>query len=119
MASFLVDESCPRAVADSLRDAGHDARYAADTNRRADDVALVALAQAEGRVIVSEDFDFGELLVRHRLQAPGAIVLHMPRTDPQTRAKRLIAVLKIKDLEFVGKLTIVSSRQVRQRPIGP
>lgn len=102
MASFLVDESCPQAVADSLRDAGHDARYAADTNRRADDAALV-----------------GELLVRHRLQAPGAIVLHMPKSDPQTRAKRLIAVLKIKDLEFVGKLTIVSSRQVRQRPIGP
>lgn len=119
MAGFLVDESCPRAVVEALRSAGHDARYAAETNRRADDKDLVTLARAGGLIIVSEDFDFGELLVRHQLKAPGAIILHLPRTSPQARARRLTDVLALPTLILDGALTIVTPRQVRQRRLPP
>lgn len=46
MSAFLVDESCPRAIAKALRQAGYDVRYAAETDRRAADADLVALAEA-------------------------------------------------------------------------
>lgn len=119
MAAFLVDECCPRAIVEALRAAGHDATYAADTNRRAEDQDLVVLAQKEGRVIVTEDFDFGELLVRRQLKAPGAIVLHLPRSTPSERAARLIEVLTTTNLSFENHLTIVSARQIRQRVLPP
>ena len=106
-----------RAVVEALRTAGHDATYAADTNRRADDKVLVMLAQTEDRVIVTEDFDFGELLIRQQLKAPGAIVLHLPGTSPRERAARLIKVTQLKDITLVDRLTIVSARRVRQRPL--
>ena len=86
MAKFLVDESCPRAVVLALREAGYDAIYAAETYRRASDPELIALADAEGRVIVTEDFDFGELLIRRQLKARGAIILYMPKSSPEQRA---------------------------------
>jgi predicted nuclease of predicted toxin-antitoxin system len=117
MAKFLVDESCPRAVVDALRAAGHDATYAAETSRRADDRDLVALAQAEDRIIVTEDFDFGELLIRHQLKAPGAIVLFLPRSTPETRAARIMAALGAQNASFENRVTIVSARRVRQRPL--
>jgi predicted nuclease of predicted toxin-antitoxin system len=116
MPAFLVDESCPRAVVNALKDAGHDVRYAADANRRALDTELVVLAETEGRLIVSEDFDFGELLIRHQLKAPGAIILHLPRSSPEQRAERLVAVLATK-LILDQRLTIVTLRQVRQRTL--
>lgn len=115
MAAFLVDESCPRAVAEALRATGHDARYAADTDRRALDTELVALAQAEQRVIVTEDFDFGELLIRRQLRAPGAIVLFLPNSSPDERASRLIETLATAGFEATGRLSIVSARRIRQR----
>lgn len=59
-------------------------------------------AQSEGRLIVSEDFDFGELLVRRRLSAPGAIILHLPGRTQAQRAARLQAVLALDGLILVG-----------------
>lgn len=117
MAAFLVDESCPRAVVAALATAGHDVVYVAEGNRRATDVELVGLAQSEGSVIVSDDFDFGELLVRHQLTAPGAIILYLPKSNPDQRAARLLQVLTLDQLDFPGKVTIVTARQVRQRPL--
>lgn len=117
MAAFLVDESCPRAVAEALRASGHDVRYAAETDRRAADTELVAIAAAERRVLITEDFDFGELLIRTGLGAPGAIILFLPKSSPDERAARLMRVLAIKDFEPAGRLTVVSARRIRQRPL--
>lgn len=114
MARYLVDESCARAIVDALRQTGADVTYAADNHRRAEDAALVALAASEDRIIVTEDFDFGELLVRRRLIAPGAVVLHLPSAAPSEKAARLSAVLQ-SVAELAGRLTIVSAKSVRQR----
>ena len=119
MAKFLVDESCPRAVVLALREAGHDAIYAAETNRRASDPDLVALADAEDRVIVTEDFDFGELLIRRQLKARGAIILYMPKSSPQQRAARLMIAISLAGVAFSDFLTIVSADRVRQRQLPP
>jgi len=49
-----------------LTDLGHDVFSAADMNLQATDEALLDLALQEGRVLVAEDKDFGELVfVRH------------------------------------------------------
>ncbi|MDX2277411.1 MAG: DUF5615 family PIN-like protein [Hyphomonadaceae bacterium] len=115
MPAFLVDECCPRLIVDELAERGFDVRYAADTDRRADDRGLVAIASNEQRIIVTEDFDFGELLIRDKLKAPGAIVLFLPKATPEQRARRLAAILGAPGLDITGRLTIISQRRVRQR----
>lgn len=115
--AFLVDESCPRAIVEALRYAGHDTRYAAETDRRAKDIELVALAQTEARILITEDFDFGELLIRDQFRAPGAIVLFLPHSKPDERARRLAAILATPGFEATGRLTIISARRVRQRAL--
>jgi predicted nuclease of predicted toxin-antitoxin system len=64
MIRCVVDECCPRAVAEQLRAAGADVRYAAETDIRASDLQLLQIAQGEDRIIITEDFDFGDLLIR-------------------------------------------------------
>jgi len=68
---FLVDECCHRAFVVALREVGHDVRYTAETDRRATDAELTALAIAEDRLLITADYDFGELAVRRREPIPG------------------------------------------------
>ena len=62
---LLVDECCdPRLVA-ALRQAGHDVRYVLEVNSGASDQDLVALSIEQDRILITEDKDFGELVIRH------------------------------------------------------
>lgn len=117
MISFLADECCPRAIVDCLRADGHDVRYAAETDRRSHDDHLLAIARAESRILITEDFDFGNLLVRDRLQATGIIIVFLPKLGPDARALRLRAILGDPAFDARGRLTIVEARRVRQRAL--
>ena len=58
---FLADESCDFAVVTALRAAGHDVSAVVEISPRAKDVAVLALARSEARVLLTEDKDFGLL----------------------------------------------------------
>lgn len=113
----LADECCPRAVVEAMRRVGLDIRYAAETDARYPDTDLLAIANAEERIIVTEDFDFGDLLFRDRLPAVGAIIVFLPALVPAARADRLTSVMQSPELTFTAKLTIVEQRRVRQRAL--
>lgn len=112
---LLADECCPRAIVVRLRTEGYDVRYAAEDASSAQDRVLLQVALAERRLIVTEDFDFGELLIRDRLSSIGAIVLFMPKLTPQERAARLSAAFTDPSLDFENKISIVEPQRVRQR----
>lgn len=118
MADWLADECLPEPIVAMLRANGDDVRYAAEGDHRASDEALIEIAQAERRIIITEDFDFGELLVRRRLSAPGCIVVFMPEADALERAERVADVVSRKDFDARGRLTILTRRRIRQRDLG-
>ncbi len=68
-------------------------------------------------MLVAEDFDFGELLIRNRLQAPGAIILFLPKSSPDERAARLMSAIASDGFEAEGRVTVISVRRIRQRPL--
>lgn len=94
-------------------------RYAAETDASADDKNLLEIAAAEGRLIVTEDFDFGELLIRDRRASCGAIIIFLPQLSPAERAERLLNALKKSSVDFQSKVSIIEPRRIRQRPINP
>jgi predicted nuclease of predicted toxin-antitoxin system len=74
MAALLLDENLPRSAADALARAGHDVLHMAQAEASADDRRVLALARASGRVLVTLDADFGDLVYRHGEPAPPAIL---------------------------------------------
>jgi predicted nuclease of predicted toxin-antitoxin system len=56
---FLADESCDFAVVRALRGEAHDVLAVAEAARGAKDPQVVRLAREQGRVLLTEDKDFG------------------------------------------------------------
>jgi hypothetical protein len=59
---WLVDECVAAALVHQLRAAGHDASYMADGGPSTIDAAVLQLAHEEGRLLLTEDKDFGDLV---------------------------------------------------------
>jgi hypothetical protein len=66
---------------------------------------------------VTEDFDFGDPVFRNGMRAPGIVIVFLPAQTPDDRAGRLLRTLQTPSLIFAEKLTIISPRRIRQRPL--
>lgn len=74
---FLIDECTGSGVAAWLSEAGHDVFSAFDEARGHSDEELLARAQAEMRIIITNDKDFGEMIFRHGQFHYGVILLRL------------------------------------------
>ena len=87
--------------------------------QRADDDAILALAMAEDRIIVSEDTDFGALLARSESRVPSFVLLRGAEPlSPDERAALLAATLPriARELDE-GCVAVVTRDRVRIRPL--
>ena len=85
----------------------------------ADDDAILAVARDEGRVLVSEDTDFGALLALAGAEAPSFVLLRGAEpVTPEQQASLLIANLPtvINELE-AGAIVVLARGRLRVRPL--
>ena len=118
MAKLLLDECCPPSLAKALRAAGHDVFHVLESSPGHTDSALALRAGNEQRIIVTYDYDFGELAVRQQLGRFGVVLVACQRLLPKDRHDRVVSVLANPAISLAGKLTVVEDRRIRQRPIG-
>jgi predicted nuclease of predicted toxin-antitoxin system len=114
---FIVDECCHRVIALALREAGHDVLYIAENDRRASDETIVGMAVDGEWVVVTADYDFGELAVRHRLAIPGVVLLAPTKQPVALRVRRLVSLVADLGDRLHGSLTIREDDRVRFRPL--
>ena len=78
---FLLDENADERLADYLRRLGHDATTIRnDYTRSIEDRDVLAIALREQRILITNDRDFGELIIRERLAHAGAIYFRLSTT---------------------------------------
>lgn len=73
--NFVADESCAGPVIQALRQAGHDVMAIAEVAKGATDEHVLERALKEGRVLITEDLDFGELVYARGQASAGVILL--------------------------------------------
>jgi predicted nuclease of predicted toxin-antitoxin system len=114
---FKVDENLPVEYAAILRDAGHEADTVADEKLTgADDSALFERCQAQGRVLLTLDLDFGNVQAYSPKSHSGIVVF---RSNTQDKPM-LIALLRrllpaFKNRSPKQQLWIVGNDRIRYR----
>lgn len=91
-ARLLVDQCVSRTLVEPISSPLADVLFVWDAARNAVDEDVLALACAEDRILMTEDFDFGRLIFGDRLPAPpGLIHLVLEGMSRREREERLFA----------------------------
>jgi predicted nuclease of predicted toxin-antitoxin system len=72
---FVADESCAGPVIRALRAAGHDVLAIAESAAGTRDEAIIEQAVERGRVLLTEDRDFGELVYARGRSSAGVVLI--------------------------------------------
>ena len=113
---FIVDESTGMAVGEYLRRVGHDVLAVAEAMSQADDVDILTRAVSEGRILVTNDKDFGELVFRSGQAHQGVVLLRLHDESSSNRVRVLRAVLERYADRLAGHFTVATEGSVRIRP---
>jgi len=85
---LLANENFPRVAVEALRQHGHDVVWARIDMPGDDDESILPRAQAEDRLILTFDKDFGELAFRFGLPAESGIILLRFAADQPDEKRR-------------------------------
>lgn len=110
---FLADESCDFAVVRALRAVGHDVAAIAEISARATDEVVMELAIREGRVLLTEDKDFGQLVHANRAATGGVILLRFPARARGDLPAAVVKLVEQREQELLGRFVVLQPGRVR------
>jgi predicted nuclease of predicted toxin-antitoxin system len=114
---FIVDESTGTSVVRYLRDAGHDVLSVIESMPAAKDRDILIRAVDEGRILITNDKDFGELVFRSQRSHDGIILLRLKDDVAATRVRAIQNLVTQYADRLQGSFTVASEDNVRIRPI--
>lgn len=114
---LLVNENVTGTVIQELRQRGHDVLSVKESMRSETDAVILARAQAEQRIVVSHDKDFGELAFRSQLSATcGVILFRLSGSDRDADNARILEALESQS-DWAGHFSVVTDDRIRMRPL--
>src|SRR5262249_22724835 len=114
---FLANENVTATVIEGLRQRGHDVLSVKESMRSEPDDVILARAQAEQRIVVTHDKDFGELAFRSHLPASGGVILfRLAGSDPDTDNRRILEALESRT-DWAGHFSIITDDRIRMRAL--
>ena len=114
---WLADECVDAALVSRLRAAGHDVVYMAEVAPAASDAEVMTRARIEGRVLLTEDKDFGELAFRHGRAITGVVLLRIDPVLRELKGIRLGAAISHFGEKLLGRYTTIEAARFRTRPL--
>ena len=117
MPSFFADECVARLIVEGLARRGFDIVDAKVICKGDDDERVLAMAAAAGRIVITDDWGFGEMTVRHARPAAGVIILSLYALSAGARESYAIdRIAEIAD-RAPGHVTIIEPGRIRTRPL--
>jgi len=102
-------------MVEALRADGHDVLYAVETMQGATDDQILEIAFEQHRLLVTEDKDFGELVVRQRKSSHGVVLVRLPGFSGAEKAEFVVTAVTAHGEELAGAFTVITSKAVRVR----
>ncbi len=116
MIKLLADENIPIKSVKALRRKNIDIIPVLEVSPSLSDRAVVDLANRQGRIIVTFDKDFGELVFRQKLKVKGMILLRFIPKSPEHVTRR-IEYLLASGIPIENCFAVVREDSVRVIPV--
>ena len=110
---FLVDANLGREFTSLVNKAGYDGVFINDLRQNASDEDILYIAENEGRVVITNDKDFGELIFKSNRPTRGIILLRTLATEPVERFELMKDILD----KAEGKFIVVEEGRIRIREL--
>ena len=114
---WLADECVDAGLVERLRHAGHDVTYVVETDAGATDAEVLVHAAGEGRLLLTEDKGFGDLVFRRKMPVPGVVLLRIDSEKHLLKWQRLeFAINRFGD-RLAGRYLVIDEIRLRSRPL--
>lgn len=114
---FLADENFPLDAVVALRSAGYDVTWILTDSPGIDDISVLAQAQAEDRILLTFDKDFGELAFSRRHSATSGVVLFRSMPGSSRETAEFVVDVIVSRQDWQGHFSVVDTRRIRMRPL--
>ncbi len=114
---FLADAQISVEMVEMIRSLGHDCADAAAIPPRMPDLEVLERAAEQGRVIITSDKDFGELVFVSRVKCPGVILIRVALANEADRVEFVQKAFPIAVDRLPGSFITIALSGVRVRPI--
>ena len=114
---WLADECVHRIVVAELRKAGHDVLYPAEFTRQSIDRSLADQAATEGRILVTEDKDFGQIVFQEKRHTLGIVLLRFPSRLWRLKWPRLSDAISEYGEALYSRYTVIDEARTRSQPL--
>ncbi|MEO6638906.1 MAG: DUF5615 family PIN-like protein, partial [Ginsengibacter sp.] len=91
--NLLADEGVDKPIVDLLRNSGFDVVYILETNPGVDDEFILAMANDDNRILLTQDKDFGELVFRLKYAHFGVILIRLEGYKPLLKVEIILNML--------------------------
>lgn len=110
---LLANENFPGEAVEALRNSAHDVVWVRTTAPGSADETVLAQAQAENRILLTFDKDFGELAFRSKLPASSGVILFRIRMlSAWDVAATVTRVIDSRE-DWAGHFSVVDDRRIR------
>jgi predicted nuclease of predicted toxin-antitoxin system len=115
MMRLLADENCDVVLIAALREAGHDVVRVVEFAAGAADTDVFGYAISDGRVVITNDTDFGLLAERSEKCPPAVILLRLDPLRALIRSEIVVRFLASLEEGYQGKFYVLEPGSVRVR----
>jgi len=114
---FLANENFPKASFKILTQAGFDIIHVNDEFPSVKDEEVMERAIEDGRIILTFDSDYGNLVFVKGMKAEGVIYLRLVDFLPKYPGELLKEILQSDEYIFEGNFTVIDENRIRQRTL--
>lgn len=112
---FMADENVDAGIVVRLRADGHDVVWVAELAPGIDDEQVMALANDQGRVLITTDKDFGDLVFRLGRVTAGVILLRLEGLASTAKAETVSLAVAAHFAEIGGAFSVIAPGVMRIR----
>jgi len=114
----MADENIPALAVHLLRQLGVDIAWVGEFAPGISDEDVLNHARRDGRIVISFDRDFGELIFHRQISPPlGVLFLRFTPESPEDAAAVIAGVINDTRMQLIGSFTVAHRDHLKQRPL--